>query len=109
MASSESILRSWGLLRSYRSHKDELYDLALRFYGTLRYMNRGLPAITVEQYQLKFARFLEHHPLFTLKMMKKKPYIPPYMYQALSEHLAWYIVEQHWNEIKKYPLRRYIP
>ena len=103
MANSESILRSWGLLRLYRSHKDELLDLALRYYGTLRHLNRGLPAITIGQYRQKFARFLEHHPLFTIKMMQRKPYIPPYMYQVLSEHLAWYVIEQHWDEIENYP------
>ena len=103
MANSESILRSWGLLRSYRSHRDDLYDLALRYYVTLRHLNRGLPAITIEQYQQKFARFLEHHHLFTVKIMQRKTYIPPYMYQVLSEHLARYVIEQHWDDIKTYP------
>jgi hypothetical protein len=103
MANSESILKSWGLLRSYQSHKHELYDLALRYYGTLRYMNRGLPAITVDLYHRTFARFLEHHPLFAIKMVRRKLYIPPHMYQALSEHLAWHIIEQHWDDIVNYP------
>lgn len=104
MTHSETILRSWGLMRSYQNHKDELHDLALRFYVTLCHLNRGLGAIPFEKYQQKFAKFLENHSLFRMKIMQReKPHIPPHMYQALSEHLACYVIEQYWSTIASYP------
>lgn len=104
MTHSENVLRNWGLMRSYRNHRDELHDLALQFYLTVRHMNRGLRAIPVEKYQQKFAKFLEKHSIFHTKIMQQeKPHIPPHMYQTLSEHLARYIIEQHWNTIASYP------
>jgi len=103
MTDSERILSSWRLLGSYQRHKSELHDLALRLYGTLRHMNRGLPAITARQYQKVLARFIVQQDVFIVKMMQRKPYIQTSMYQVLSEHLAWYIIEQYWDDIETYP------
>lgn len=104
MSHSENILKSWGLMRSYYSHKDELHDLALRHYLTLCQLNRRLGAIPFEKYQQEFAKFLERHPLFRVKIMQReRPHTPPHMYQTLSKHLACYVIEQYWSTIASYP------
>ena len=104
MASSEDILKHWGLMRSYQKHKDQLLGLATQFYLKLCCANQGLPAITAGVYYREFASFLAIHPLFTVTIMQReKPHILPSLYPALSKYLVRYIIEQHWNDIASYP------
>ncbi len=104
MTHSEAILRSWGLIRSYQNHKDELHDLALRHYLTMFHMNRKLRAIPREKYEEHFGFFLGKHDVFKVKIMEReRPHIPTHMYQALSKHLACYVIDQLWSTIAGYP------
>lgn len=103
----EFILISWNLMPSYRRHRYELREFALKVCLIVCRMHRGLPGVVVitqAKCQEEFRKRLEQHPLFTKTILQQeKPHIPPSMYQTLGKSLAYYVVEQHWQYITSHP------
>ena len=93
-------LNSWGLVKDYRKYRPVLVNLAKDIYIAAGQVFADQP--TQDQvYQLYRSTLPEANAFkdIVTRVLNRKQYMPPSLYQHFANLLAKYVLEKDWEEI----------